>query len=311
MEKKEAKAILHSRNLHRGLYDFEFLVGIIPELEEVLIKNNLGKPTIDFSDRKSVKLLNKALLLGYYKLDYWDVPSNYLVPPIPGRADYIHHLGDLLASSNKGKVPQGSTVKGYDIGTGTTCIYPLLGHKIYGWNFKASDIDHEVIQSAKENVKLNKLKDSIDVKIQKNRGDYFYGIISRSEKYSFSMCNPPFHNSKDDVEKGNARKWKSLKSGKKKLAYNFGGKHNELWVEGGERKFLLSMIDESQYYKDTFCWFTSLVSKESNLKALQQKLHDLRVNDVRITEMGQGNKRSRILAWTYQSKKQQKLWFEK
>ncbi|WP_237578206.1 RlmF-related methyltransferase, partial [Klebsiella pneumoniae] len=41
--------------------------------------------------------LNKALLAHFYAVKHWDIPDGFLCPPVPGRADYIHHLADLLA----------------------------------------------------------------------------------------------------------------------------------------------------------------------------------------------------------------------
>jgi 23S rRNA (adenine1618-N6)-methyltransferase len=49
--------------------------------------------------------------------------SNTLsLPSIPGRADYIHYIADLLAESNNGIIPR-SWDQGLDIGIGANCIY--------------------------------------------------------------------------------------------------------------------------------------------------------------------------------------------
>jgi 23S rRNA (adenine1618-N6)-methyltransferase len=39
-------------------------------------------------------------------------------PPIPGRADYIHQIADLLATCNKKVVPTGADIRILDIGVG-------------------------------------------------------------------------------------------------------------------------------------------------------------------------------------------------
>jgi hypothetical protein len=54
--------------------------------------------TIDFSDPYAVKALNKSLLTSYYNIKNWDIPEFYLCPP--GRADYIHYVADLIATTN-------------------------------------------------------------------------------------------------------------------------------------------------------------------------------------------------------------------
>jgi len=36
-------------------------------------------------------------------------------------------------------------VRGLDIGTGASAIYPLLGARVYGWSFLGTDIDEYVL----------------------------------------------------------------------------------------------------------------------------------------------------------------------
>ena len=99
------KTVLHPRNKHRDRYDFKQLIATYPEFSKYVKPNAFGDESIDFANPKAVKWLNKALLKLYYSIEYWDIPAGYLCPPIPGRADYIHHIADLLGSSNFGKIP--------------------------------------------------------------------------------------------------------------------------------------------------------------------------------------------------------------
>jgi 23S rRNA (adenine1618-N6)-methyltransferase len=48
-------------------------------------------------------------------------------------------------------------------------------------------------------------------------------------------------------------------------------------------------------------WFTTLVSKSEHLPKLQQSLNKVNAAEVRVIEMAQGQKKSRILAWTFQN----------
>jgi 23S rRNA (adenine1618-N6)-methyltransferase len=59
------------------------------------------------------------------------------------------------------------------------------------------------------------------------------------------------------------------------------------------------MIRESQQFAAHVGWFTSLVSKSENVKPLQQLLKDLDVAKMRIIEMSQGQKSTRVLAWRF------------
>jgi len=93
-----------------------------------------------------VRCLNQALLAQTYQIKHWMIPVGYLCPPIPGRADYIHYVADLLAGA--GKVPTGKQVGVLDIGTGANCIYPIIGSQSYGWKFLATDIDPVSVKTA-------------------------------------------------------------------------------------------------------------------------------------------------------------------
>ena len=130
--KNTEKTNLHPRNLHRFGYNFELLTLNHPELGEFVFVNEHNIETIDFSNPDAVKALNNALLITNYDIQNWDIPADFLCPPIPGRADYIHYLADLLATTNNGVIPQGETVMGLDIGIGANCIYPI-SWKFYLW----------------------------------------------------------------------------------------------------------------------------------------------------------------------------------
>lgn len=307
---KEQKDKLHKRNKHTQNYDFQLLVQHHHELKNHLIINKFGNKSISFSDNNSVKALNTALLKKYYKLNYWDIPDGYLCPPIPGRADYIHYLADLLSLSNKGEIPKGKNIQGLDIGTGANLVYPIIGNAEYHWRFIASDIDKKAVNSAQNIITENpNLQDFITLKLQTNKNAFFDNIIEKNQLIDFTICNPPFHASEAEARKGTARKIKNL-TGKKseEITLNFGGKSHELWCKGGELQFVKNMILESKECANTCFWFTSLVSKEANLKPLYKILKANKPTEIKTIEMAQGNKKSRFIAWTFLSKKQQTIW---
>jgi len=285
------KTELHPRNRHRGLYDFQQLIQSCPDLANFVRVNDYGNESIDFADPKAVKTLNKALLKSFYNI-VWDIPEPFLCPPIPGRADYIHAMADLLSESNGGIIPKGAKVSILDIGVGANCIYPLIGHREYGWNFVATDIDPMAICVANRLIAQNELTDSIQIRLQKSPFNVFTGILEDSI-FDVSICNPPFHASQSEANEAMQRKWKNL--GKQHNRLNFGGQSNELWCPGGEVTFIKQMILESVGVKCR--WFTSLVSKESSLPAIYRTLDKIKPSEVRTIHLGQGQKKSRILAW--------------
>ncbi|MCY1661372.1 23S rRNA (adenine(1618)-N(6))-methyltransferase RlmF [Chryseobacterium sp. SL1] len=300
------KSALHPRNLHRDPYDFEKLISCVPELKHYVFVNAYQSVTINFSLPKAVKLLNKALLLHFYKVQDWDIPEGNLCPPIPGRADYIHYIADLIGE----KDPQNSDIKGLDIGTGANLVYPLIAHRSYGWKMTGTDINENSLKNAEYILSQNPdLLSVIHLKKQPEPERIFKNIIDKEDRFAFSMCNPPFHDSEESAMKGNFRKTKNLKkSTVKKPLLNFGGQQSELWCEGGELAFITKMIRESALYSSLVLWFTCLVSKKENLSKLTFLLKKIKAVDFRIIEMSQGQKISRILAWTFVDPNKHKDW---
>lgn len=304
---------LHPRNPHRLRYDFELLVKNSAALKDFVFVNEYDSETIDFSNPEAVKALNKALLLTYYDIHDWDIPKNYLCPPIPGRADYIHYAADLLAKTNNGSIPEGETVQVLDIGIGANCIYPILGNHAYGWSFVGTDIDEKALQNCSDIIESNpRLIDFISLQQQTETRFIFKNIITPEDKFSLTICNPPFHASQDEANRSTLLKINNLDVSKKEKAtkpvLNFGGHNAELWCEGGELGFITQMIYESAKYPMQCLWFTTLVSKKDNLVSIYRILNKVNVVAIETIDMSQGQKNSRIVAWTFLSEAQQKNW---
>lgn len=295
------KAGLHARNRFRSGYDFPELLRVSPALEAFVRVNEHGGTSIDFADAGAVKALNQALLRLAYGLQTWDLPPGRLCPPVPGRADYVHHLADLLSGGDEAMIPRGKKVRVLDIGTGANAIYPLLGACDYGWQFVGTDIDASALRWARQLVEANPgVAGLIQFRQQANPAACFEGVIRGGESFAASLCNPPFHASAEEAAAGTGRKLRGLGKGGAVEARNFGGQANELWCEGGELGFIRRMIAQSEQVAERCRWFTTLVSQSAHLPALRSALKQVPVTEVRVIEMAQGQKKSRVLAWTYQ-----------
>lgn len=306
------KTALHPRNKNRERYDFDALVAAVPGLKKFIKPDKSDNQSIDFANPVAVKLLNKALLSHYYGIDYWEFPDANLCPPIPGRADYIHHLADLLTESFDGVVPVGGNITCLDIGVGAGCIYPILGVSEYGWKFIGTDIDPKSIASSQNIADKNPtLKDHLEFQLQNNKNSIFKSILDPDEKIDLTLCNPPFHSSAAEAMKGTQRKVRNL-SGKtvKAPQLNFAGVGNELVFEGGEVAFITTMVTESKSFAKNCYWFSTLVSKQSNLKSIYNTLKLTGAVKVKTINMGTGNKITRIVAWTFLTHIEQKHWRE-
>lgn len=284
---------------------------VYPALSEYIIKAKKGNLSIDFANPKAVKTLNAALLAHYYNVLKWDIPPGYLCPPIPGRADYIHGIADLLASCNNGRILTGKGVKGLDIGVGANGVYPIIGSQSYGWAFVGSDIDKSSIENCEKLVQQNPtLKGLFTTRYQANNKFIFNGVVKNNDDFAFSMCNPPFHKSAEEAKRGTTAKTEKLARNQKKRGargtryterenLNFAGQSNELWCAGGELAFIQQMIKESVQVKDNIAWFTCLVSKSAHLKPIATSINYYGATCLKQVDMGQGQKKSRFVAWTF------------
>lgn len=298
----------HPRNRHQGHYDFVALARVVPELEQFMRTGKHGQPTLDFASPEAVRALNRALLQSDYGVHQWDIPPGYLCPPVPGRADYVHALADLLGESHDGVLPTGDGLLGLDIGTGANLIYPILGQTEYRWRFIAADIDPVALANAARITAANPtLGQAICLRQQPDPQAIFEHIIQPAEAIDFTLCNPPFHRSAAEAREANRNKWMNLR-GANDDSLNFGGQHNELFCADGESGFLQRMADQSLMFRDRVFWFSSLVSKRENVAPLRERLRILGATDVREVAMAQGNKRSRFVAWTFLDKKQRRAW---
>ena len=290
------KTTLHTKNKHRERYNFPELIAAHAELAPFVRVNNYGNESIDFANPDAVMALNKALLIHFYGITNWSVPQGFLCPPIPGRAEYIHHVAEALSINNA------SAIHCLDIGVGANCIYPIIGVVDYGWTFVGSDVEDASLKNAQHIIDENPdLNNKIELRKQSNQSNIFQGIIRPDDRFDLSICNPPFHRSQAEASAGSSRKSKNLGGHKKNQApvLNFGGQGNELWCEGGEIQFLQTMIRESVLFKTNCRWFTTLVSKQENLKSAYKNLKSVDAKEVKTIEMQLGNKMSRILAWRF------------
>lgn len=279
---------LHPNNKHNNGYDFEKLIATSETLKPFVSKNQYDNLSIDFSDAKAVRELNKALLETHYNIKHWDFPDENLCPPIPGRVDYIHYLADLISSEENVKI--------LDIGTGASCIYPLLGASAYNWSFVATDIDLDSLDYSQDIIDDNNLSDKITLRQQFKEEHILKGILEEDDVFTATMCNPPFYKSAEEARGANRRKSRNLGNN---AVRNFAGNANELWYIGGEKAFLHTYLYESSLHPKASKWFTSLVSNKDNVKSLEKSSKKLGVQEFKIIPMSQGNKVTRIVCWRF------------
>ncbi len=316
----------HPRNRHQGHYDLPALAEAEPSLRAHLVRSGDHALTLDFSEPQAVKTLNCALLRHHYGIHDWDLPAGYLCPPIPGRADYLHHAADLLAADllaaeDSGELPCGGGVQVLDIGTGANLVYPLIGQHEYGWSFVGTDIDEPALQNAERILRANpQAAAHISLQWQSQPDQILRGIIRPDDNFALTICNPPFHASLAEASAGSERKWRGLAASAERndsplraarqsasratdrhrsAPLNFGGHAAELACPGGELAFIETLIAESALFTSQVLWFSTLVSKSANLPAIYRALDRVGIDSRKTVTMAQGQKQSRFVAWSF------------
>ncbi|GFO41238.1 methyltransferase-like protein [Plakobranchus ocellatus] len=193
-----------------------------------------GKVFLDFKNADALRALTRCLLKEDFGLTV-ELPMNRLVPTLPLRLNYIHWLEDIIGP-DAGKW-------GIDIGTGASCVYPLLASKMNQWNFLATETDAENFYHAQKNVKNNGFSHVIQVKKVSGESILTSSLesFSGTEKFDFSMCNPPFF--ADHME---AQGLSTTRTDDRPEAGSVStASPQECIVAGGEIAFVRQMIEES------------------------------------------------------------------
>ncbi|GCB72140.1 hypothetical protein scyTo_0001843 [Scyliorhinus torazame] len=170
-----------------------------------------------------------------------DIPLERLIPTVPLRLNYIHWVEDLIGSD----AVKSKLIRGIDIGTGASCIYPLLGATMNGWFFLATEVDDMCFNYAKKNVEQNNLSDLIKVVKVPQKTLLMDALKEESEiVYDFCMCNPPFFANQLEAKGVNSRN----PSRPPPSSINTGG-ITEIMAEGGELEFVKRIIHDSLQLK--------------------------------------------------------------
>ncbi|XP_010472086.1 PREDICTED: methyltransferase-like protein 16 isoform X2 [Camelina sativa] len=312
--KKRARSEPGSTKQPRNKYsdnppDFANLASLYPSFKPFVFFSGGGRPRIDWTDYNATRELTRILLLHDHGVNWW-IPDGQLCPTVPNRSNYIHWINDLLSSESFGGGDGSSKVKGFDIGTGANCIYPLLGASLFGWTFVASDFTLVALDWAEKNVKSNPhISDLIEIRDSKvllpqcseeaattvqsvddNKScsiepAVLVGVVKENETFDFCMSNPPFF---ETFEESGLNPKTSC-----------GGTPEEMVCSGGEQAFVSRIIQDSAVLRQRFRWYTSMLGKKATLKLLISKLWEVGVTVVKTTEFAQGHTSRWGLAWSF------------
>ena len=285
--------------------DFSELAQACPE---ILGPHVDARGRVDFRSPAASAAVTRALLLRDYGIA-WGPRPGALIPPVPQRRAYLDWVRQLLGLCPPPKSPGDATsscpVRGLDIGCGASLIFPLLGAAGFGWSWVATESDPGNRIWAKKTAACNP---SLAIEIRETKppggpgpaptaeaggASLLVGVVRpESERFAFSVCNPPFFSDMAEREGGNPS-----------TAHE--GTEAEMVYPGGEMGFVQRLFVESAEapgMRDAVHWYTTMLGKKSSLKQLRAFLQSRpEVAAVRSTEFALGRTHRWGLAWTFSS----------
>ncbi|XP_061136201.1 RNA N6-adenosine-methyltransferase mettl16 [Syngnathus typhle] len=279
---------MHPRNRYKDKPpDFAYLASKYPEFQEHVHTNLSGRAVVNFKEPEAVRALTCTLLKEDFGLSI-EIPLERLIPTVPLRLNYIHWVEDLVDGQKQRR-------RGIDIGTGASCIYPLLGATMNSWFFLATEVDDICFDYATRNVKQNHLSDLVKVVKVPQKTLLMDALKEETEiVYDFCMCNPPFFANQLEANGVNSRNARRPPPS----SVNTGGV-TEIMAEGGELEFVKRIIHDSLQLKKRLRWYSCMLGKKCSLTPLKEELRKQGVPKVTHTEFCQGRTMRWALAWSF------------
>uniref|UniRef100_A0A8H7XML2 U6 small nuclear RNA (adenine-(43)-N(6))-methyltransferase n=1 Tax=Psilocybe cubensis TaxID=181762 RepID=A0A8H7XML2_PSICU len=286
---------MHVRNPYRIPPDFTQLSESYPKLKQHLIHDpKTGKPTIDFKDETAQRRLTEAIMQRDFGVTL-DIPSTRLCPPVPNRLNYALWIQDIVRAHEDvlGSHSRARPIRGIDIGTGSTAIYPILICKLEAtWEMVATEIDYESYESARRNISNNNMQSRIHVeKASPDQSILF--PLEDDRTFEFTMCNPPFYGSAAEVvQSAEAKEFPPN-------AVCTGADIEMIYPHGGEEGFVMKILDESERFMTRCKWYTSMLGKMSSVATIVEVLRQRSITNYAVTEFVQGQTRRWAIAWSF------------
>lgn len=284
-------AFMHRRNIFRKEPDFKKLACDYQELKKFMTIGSKNKLKFDFKNPEALRALTCALLHRYFQKRI-TLPPDRMIPAVPQRLNYICWIEDLV------KLIEAQTsdlnVIGIDIGTGASCIFPILScHRNPTWSFIGVEADAKSFSVALENVQKNFMDERIRM-IKISTEDTLNDILCLSTyPVTFIMCNPPFFEEEYGVTL-------ELNSGRPKSSANTSDKVESV-TSGGEIAFVGHMLEQSRHLKEEVTIYTSMLGRKQSLTHFKQTLSSLNEDNLSWTwaELCQGKTIRYAIAWSF------------
>ncbi|CAC5388991.1 METTL16 [Mytilus coruscus] len=281
---------MHPRNKYKNKKaNFQYLAIKYPEFRKHVYPDVSGKLFLDFKNPDSLRQLSTTLMKEDFGLDVV-LPPDRLVPTIPLRLNYILWIEDILKDSSV----EGD-ISGIDVGTGGSCVYPLLSARMNKWRFLATELDDTNFTCAVKNVERNQMTNLIQVQKVEKSVVLLDVLNTSAATFTFCMCNPPFF--MDNLE---AQGITNTRSDDRPEPHSVcTASPTESVAFGGEVEFVKKMIHESLELKTKVRVYTSMVGKKTSLSPLKEELRKLKILNFSTTEFCQGKTMRWGLGWSF------------
>ncbi|KAF8875167.1 hypothetical protein BD779DRAFT_1613461 [Infundibulicybe gibba] len=266
---------MHPRNPYHIPPDFGSLADSYPPLKPFVVLDAGGRPAIDFTNVEGQRRLTEAILARDFRLQVV-VPQRDCARR--GRLNYILWIQDIMNA-----FPNNSprNIHGMDhntaSGTGACAIYPLLACRLHPqWRFTATEADDYSWEHAKANVASNGLQGRICIEKAALGGPILFPLLQNPrESVDFTMCNPPFYSSREEVTQSAEMKEFSPSA----------------VCTGADVEMITAMVEESTRIRTRCKWYTSMLGKLSSISDI--------ITNYAITEFVQGRTRRWAVGWSF------------
>lgn len=299
-------AFMHRRNIFRKEPDFKKLACDYQELKPFMTVGSKNKLKFDFKNPEALRALTCALLHRYFQKRII-LPHDRMIPAVPQRLNYICWIEDLVKLVEN--QVSDLNVIGIDIGSGASCIFPILGcHRNPTWSFIGVEADTRSYSVAVENVQKNYMEERIRM-IKISTEDTLNDILCLSTyPVTFIMCNPPFFEEEYGVtlelnpkSSANGSSSTGGPSGTRPKSSGNTSEKIESVVSGGEIAFVGRMLDQSRHLKEEVTIYTSMLGKKQSLTHFKQTLSSFDDDNLSWTwaELCQGKTIRYAIAWSF------------
>jgi 23S rRNA (adenine1618-N6)-methyltransferase len=274
--------------------NYDSLIEKYPELKEFW---NESDGTLDLRRQTAIHALTKAQLKNHFGLQI-ELSNRHLCPRLPNRLDYVLWIRGLVGFTRThiagltNQVENNAKLRGLDVGTGSSCIYPLLMCSVdehcemYG-----TEISEESASLARRNVDRNMALSSRIFIVQTDERAHLLSWEGAPD-FDFSMCNPPFYSSPAEMDFSRQVKVDAPYS--ELLASD-----SELFTPGGEAAFTARILGESSALGTRITWYSTLFGKKATLVDFVSQMRSKGITNYALHEISHGKTRRWCAAWSY------------